>query len=205
MRLIIVDPQNDPRLVEWITTKAVADDKQPFNVFSILDYGYRLDKLAPLNDFLEYLKEDETGDTNSIQFDQKYAQYILGNDEAFIAFMSIMSKVIDEEDTIVISNYNSPALMPIIDSLLKLIQQRYGINAFIVNTIEDLESIHLKYNEFGSYEQHLTFVNDVERFSKLTKQPIITATQKEIEEDMECMYESMQTEAPLVTQQVPNY
>ena len=85
MRLIIVDPQNDPRLVEWITTKAVADDKKPFNVFSILDYGYRLDKLAPLNDFLEYLKEDETGDTNSIQFDQKYAQYILGNDEAFIA------------------------------------------------------------------------------------------------------------------------
>ena len=204
MRLIIVDPQNDPRLVEWITTKAVADDKKPFNVFSILDYGYRLDKLAPLNDFLEYLKEDETGDTNSIQFDQKYAQYILGNDEAFIAFMSIMSKVIDEEDTIVISNYNSPTLMPIIDSLLKLIQQRYGINAFIVNTVEDLESIHLKYNEFGSYAHQLTYANDVERFAKLTKQNIGGATQEEIKEDMECMYESMQNEAPLVTQQVPN-
>jgi hypothetical protein len=204
MRLIIVDPQNDPRLVEWITTKAVADDKQPFNVFSILDYGYRLDKLAPLNDFLEYLKEDETGDTNSIQFDQKYAQYILGNDEPFIAFMSIMSKVIDEEDTVVISNYNSPALMPIVDSLLKLIQQRYGINAFIVNTIEDLESIHLKYNEFGSYAHQLTYASDIERFGKLTKQNIGGATQEEIKEDMECMYESMQSEAPLVTQQVPN-
>lgn len=204
MRLIIVDPQNDPRLVRWITTKAIADDRPPFNVFSILDYGYRLDKLAPLNEFLEYLKEDETGDTNSIQFDQKYAQYILGNDEAFIAFMSIMSKVIDEEDTIVISNYNSPALMPIIDSLLKLIQQRYGINAFIVNTVEDLESIHLKYNEFGSYQQQLLYSSDVERFAKLTKQNISGVSQKEIEEDMECMYESMQTENPLVTQQVPN-
>ena len=204
MRLIIVDPQNDPRLVKWITTKAIADDKPPFNVFSILDYGYRLDKLAPLNDFLEYLKEDETGDTNSIQFDQKYAQYILGNDEPFIAFMSIMSKVIDEEDTVVISNYNSPALMPIVDSLLKLIQQRYGINAFIVNTIEDLESIHLKYNEFGSYANQLTYASDIERFGKLTKQNIGGATQEEIKEDMECMYESMQSEAPLVTQQVPN-
>jgi hypothetical protein len=204
MRLIIVDPQNDPRLVRWITTKAIADDRPPFNVFSILDYGYRLDKLAPLNEFLEYLKEDETGDTNSIQFDQKYAQYILGNDEAFIAFMSIMSKVIDEEDTIVISNYNSPALMPIIDSLLKLIQQRYGINAFIVNTVDDLESIHLKYNEFGSYQQQLLYSSDVERFAKLTKQNISGVSQKEIEEDMECMYDSMQTEAPLVTQQVPN-
>lgn len=204
MRLIIVDPQNDPRLVRWITTKAIADDRPPFNVFSILDYGYRLDNLAPLNDFLEYLKEDETGDTNSIQFDQKYAQYILGNDEAFIAFMSIMSKVIDEEDTIVISNYNSPALMPIIDSLLKLIQQRYGINAFIVNTVDDLESIHLKYNEFGSYQQQLLYSSDVERFAKLTKQNISGVSQKEVEEDMECMYESMQTETPLVTQQVPN-
>lgn len=204
MRLIIVDPQNDPRLVRWITTKAIADDRPPFNVFSILDYGYRLDKLAPLNDFLEYLKEDETGDTNSIQFDQKYAQYILGNDEAFIAFMSIMSKVIDEEDTIIISNYNSPALMPIIDSLLKLIQQRYGINAFIVNTVDDLESIHLKYNEFGSYQQQLLYSSDVERFAKLTKQNISGVSQKEVEEDMECMYESMQTETPLVTQQVPN-
>ena len=205
MKLIVVDPQNDPRLVNWIMIKAVADQKDPFNLFSILDYGFRLDKLAPIDMILPYLKEDENGsDVNSLNFDKMYASQIIGNDEVFIDFMKLMNRVNEEEDTVLISNYNSPIIMPIIDSLLKFIQQRYGINAFILNALEDYESIHLKYCEFGSCEQQMVYMKDVERFARLTKQPILTVTQREIEEDRDCFYESMQTEMPLVVQQVPD-
>lgn len=198
MKLIVVDPQNDPRLIDWVMTKVEADDKRPFNLLSLLDYGWKLKNLEPTQDEVEYLKDSQFGDANTHKFDMSYAARIMTHNNTFVDFMHLISTLPDEEDTILITNYNSRFVMPVIDSLLKLIQQRYGIDAFIVNTVDDLEGLSIKYCEFGSTVQRSLYVGDWERYAKLTNKPATEVKQNEVEEDMNSMYESMETTRPIV-------
>ena len=191
MKLTVIDPQSDMDLLQWLSTKVVSDMRLPYNFYSILDYGIRLDHLYPKDELLPLLKETMDGDGNSLQFDQAYARQILQDDPTFIDFMTLMHGVIKDEETILISNYTSPLIMPILDSLLKAIQQRYGINGFIVNTMDDLDS--LSSSEFGTLQQQLTFSEDCVRFAKLTGKAVVTASQDEVKEDLLALQESQYT------------
>ena len=183
MKLTIIDPQNDCRLLEWCQTRSIATQKLPFNFFSIVNFGIRLDNLCPDTNLLKYLAEDKvTGKDESFKFDCGYATQIITNEKTFIDFMTLMDDVVNSDETILMSNYTSSFVMPILDSLLKFIQERYGICAFIVNTLDDIDS--LSTSEFGTFAQQMCYSTDFERYAKLTKKPIGSVTQKEMEEDL---------------------
>ena len=188
MKLTIVDPQNDYNLLKWVMTKVVADTRLPYNFYSIVDYGYRLDNLHPSPEIMKLLTDNGYGDGDSIKFDQAYANQILTNDASFIDFMSLMHEINRDEETILMSNYTSPIIMPILDSLLKFIQQRYGINGFIVNTEDDLDPF--TYSEFGTLQQQVIFSDDCIRYYKLIGKPIPTASPEELAEDLKSLEES---------------
>ena len=197
MKLTVVDPQNDPNLIPWIMTRVTATARIPYNFYSILDYGYQLHNLHPHKDLMKLLCDGQFGDGNTLEFDKGYAAQLLGDDKSFIDFMILMQGVICVEDeTILLSNYTSRVVMPILDSLLKLIQQRYGINTFIVNTVDDIDPLGV--SELGSLEQQQTFSSDLARYIKLTGSGhIIMASQKELQEDLESLQESQQQATPM--------
>lgn len=185
MKLTIVDPQNEPKLLDWLMTKVLSDARLPYNLYSIIDYGIRLDHLYPNPTSLKLLEETTYGDGSTLRFDQAYATQILNDDATFVDFMSLMHGVIRDEETILMSNYTSKVVMPVLDSLLKFIQQRYGIIGFIVNTIDDLDTLGT--SEFGTLQQQMVFSEDCVRYAKLTNKPIATATQEELEEDIKAL------------------
>lgn len=195
MKLTIVDPQNDPKLLEWLMTKVLSDARLPYNFYSIIDYGIRLDHLYPNPQALALLKESDYGDGDTLRFDQAYAAQILGDDKSFVDFMSLMHGVIRDEETILMSNYTSRIVMPVLDSLLKFVQQRYGIIGFIVNTIDDLDT--LGSSEFGTLQQQVVFSEDCVRFAKLTNRPIGTSTKDELAEDVRSLQDSQYEPGPM--------
>lgn len=188
MKLNIVDPQNDPRLVEYITLKSISMARLPYNFYSILQYGIMLNHLIPIPEVMQLLRDSAYGDGDSLIFDKSYAHQLLAHDPSFVDLMSLLSNIEYQDEVILISNYNNRVIMPILDSLLKLIQERYGIDSFLINTIDDIDT--LSTSEFASPFQYQTFVSDLQRYYKLIKQNIPVASAAEIEEDLRSLQDS---------------
>lgn len=78
------------------------------------------------------------GDCTTPEFDISYHGYIINNNEAFKQFMNIIVPVFTTPDILIHVLINeSPFRDVITESLIKLIQQRYGYNAYIINDIDD--------------------------------------------------------------------
>ena len=192
MRFIVVDPQNDPRLIPWIKDQYIGDkDRHPYNFMSVLEMGVRLDDIIPDEHLMSVLRDTEYGDAETSEmFDAMYIKRILDNDKPFVAFMNLCSDFLKDEDVILISNYNNRVVMPILDCLLKLIQERYGIKAFLVNTVDDIEDLNMKSSAFGDVTQQTMLSFDIVKFCGITKQPLSDITQEEIAEDAQSLIDS---------------
>lgn len=78
------------------------------------------------------------GDCTDPSFDTAYHSSILNNDGPFSQLMQIMIPVFQDPDVLVQVLINTSEYRDAItESLLKLIQQRYGYNAYIINNLED--------------------------------------------------------------------
>ena len=106
-----------------------------FNLSSTLEEGERLFKLIPPFSADDYKDEKE--------FDINYANYVLSNDAAFIDLMKIIYlQYENNNDKLIYVLVNFDEIRDIItESLIKLIQQRYGINACIVKEYEDFDTL----------------------------------------------------------------
>ena len=193
MKIIFVDPQNDPRLfTDFIKPYEMKDEKAPFNFYSIYDYGRRLDRLIPNDGLYDMLRArdfgDAEGDQLSHEFDKAYYQYLMMYNPAFIDFMKLVCTLDDDKDTIVMSNHSNRLVTPIVDSLIKALSVRYGVVSGIVNTIDDIGDI-TKIPEATVEDLYLkTYVSDIARYVKLTGIPPIKPVPKEkIEEDLESL------------------
>lgn len=87
----------------------------------------------------EFMSEDAIR-TNEVdpRFDIEFHQYIMNNPQSFDQFMNIVLPVYMNPDTLVQvliseSNYRDA----ITESIIKLIQARYGYNSYIIHDIED--------------------------------------------------------------------
>ena len=85
-------------------------------------------------------------------FDLWYYNYIMMNPVPFVSLMMIMLKIFSGRNVYVcISDYGSnKAMSSINESLMKMIQARYGVVANIVNTPEDVKYIVSKGCEFSA-------------------------------------------------------
>ena len=125
--------------------------------FSSLREGFpRLNLIPPHN----------LGANTEYEFDVKYAQYILNNDLIFMNFMTIIMELYYGHSVyLLISNDYWSELL--IESLMKLIQQRYGVNGARVNTLEDLMfTVDSGFEEFGIMNLDM----DKERYTYLDQQ-----------------------------------
>lgn len=107
-----------------------------YNLTSYFTNGSNLNLLIPS---IESVSEDVLrGDCSVPTFDISYHNYILNNDGAFIQFMNIMVPVFNSPDVLVqIMIMRSQFSDAIVESLIKLIQQRYGYNSYLINDIDD--------------------------------------------------------------------
>ena len=77
---------------------------------------------------------------NSIDFDLYYISYIFNNEDVFKSFMSLLSTAYEGIICVVMvqrDGYRDT----IMESLIKIIQQRYGYNSWIVSDQEDIFSV----------------------------------------------------------------
>ena len=107
------------------------------------------------------------------EFDIQYANYIMSNDYIFFEFFTIIYSLYSGEDVYIIVS-NEDWSENLIESLLKLIQQRYGYNGTRINCFYDYINIkNSKY--FDTFAPGYGIQNldmDKERYS------IILANQK---------------------------
>ena len=86
---------------------------------------------------LQLLPPNSLGCNSEYDFDVKYAQWILNNNQNFVEFMKIIMDIYNNFHIfIVISEDNWSTIL--VESLMKLIQQRYGLSSLYVNDEEDI-------------------------------------------------------------------
>jgi hypothetical protein len=135
-------------------SRNIQDQCEIFNFTSYIE-GYRRLCLLPPNGL---------GASTEYEFDQIYMNYILGNDSNFVAFFNIIQLLRAGRDVYLIVSNDDWSEM-IIESLLKLIQQRYGYNATRINCIEDLFTA-----EPGDFNRSYGLFNydtDAERYEEI--------------------------------------
>lgn len=128
------------------------------NVHSLITVGHLFDRSVQINHSLvmDYV--------NSVEFDIKYAQAILEFDtKMFEDFMKIINDN-HEGKIVILLVYREPYRDSIMESLIKLIQQRYGYNSWIVDSIEDIYSCK---ESTYTPEGLLTIEEDIKKYKSM--------------------------------------
>lgn len=99
-----------------------------YNITSMREGYVRLPALIPPNNLGRFTGKD---------FDIMYANYILENDIVFKQFFDIIYSLYIGQDIYLIIDESSDWSENLIESILKLIQQRYGYNAYKINCLDD--------------------------------------------------------------------
>ena len=104
------------------------------------------------------------------EFDIAYANYIMSNDTLFCIFFQIVYNLYIGKDVFIIISTEDWS-ENLLESLLKLIQQRYGYNAVLINTEADyLYAVTSMNFEFAPGYGIYNLDQDKERFTTLIEQ-----------------------------------
>lgn len=146
-------------MLAWGTIKSIPD-WIPFRVynFTSLSQKYPMLNLLPPEEFMRV-------SGSAKDFDILYMQYIFNTDIAFNSLMSIVYDLYTGKDVyIAISDVSDPYIENLNESVIKLIQQRYGYNSYRVNQVEDFDFVN---PDFGSFSLNgiYNLDQDKERYS----------------------------------------
>lgn len=131
-------------------------DCEVYNFCGLVE-GFRDANLMPPNSL---------GAISEYEFDIRYMHYILDNDYVFMNFMSIIMDLYYGKNVyLIISDINNDWCSMITESLLKLIQQRYGIVAAEINSFEDI--FYVEDSTFNPYYGLANLDMDKERYTYL--------------------------------------
>lgn len=133
-----------------------------YNFMNRTMIGTIINGMFPPKQILDLYKNDMM---YSVEFDKLYANYILTCDSAFVSFMNILMGQYYGENSFVLINDELESIINLTESIIKLIQVRYGLNCSIVNDPYDI----LYCEESDMSDNGIkTFMIDKERFTKLT-------------------------------------
>lgn len=132
--------------------KNIQDQCEVLNFTSYIE-GYRRLYIIPPNSL---------GASSEYNFDVLYMQYIMSNDLIFCEFFTIIYSLYTGKDVYLIVSDEEDWAETLNESLLKLIQQRYGYNAIRVNSIDDI--IFSDPGEFDSSYGIYNLDEDLERY-----------------------------------------
>ena len=165
---------NNQSLLDYVISQNELNGVPVFRFNSLVMYGYPLDNLQPLQDTLRYLV-DSKNDIDGLNVDMynkflaMYADQLINFIPSFINLMRVLSVLQEVDKVIVITNYNHPLVMEIVESLISIIRQRYTLNSFIINDIDDEEP--LVYSEFNDDLGYFQYIQDVERYESYVNKP----------------------------------
>lgn len=120
--------------------------------FSSLVEGYDHCNLLPPN---------KLGAIDEYDFDMKYAHFLVNNDNNFINLMNIICQMYYNRSVYLIISEDEWSMI-IVESLLKFIQQRYGLNATYIKSFEDI--YYSEDIQFNAYYGINNFDMDRERY-----------------------------------------
>jgi len=106
-----------------------------FNICSLNETYPRLRILPPV-DFR--FMPSQNAEMAEYDFDMRYAQWILTDQNAFFDLMQIVYSLYQGYDVFLLISDIDITLDAYAQSLFKFIQQRYGYNTTIINNVEDL-------------------------------------------------------------------
>lgn len=106
---------------------------------------------------------------DTVQFDIDYCNYLFNDCEMFYAFMRIMEFSYEGYSVIILVE-RDPYRDAIMESLIKLIQSRYGYNCWLCEDIED--ALCLKESNFTPAGM-VNIIQDIQRADLMTAQGII--------------------------------
>lgn len=143
----------------------IPQDFKIYNFSSLKEIGIPMNLFPPNN----------LGAINEYDFDCKYAQYIMCNDFVFCSLMNfimdlysnqnIFILISDESDSFFNPDVGSWSAM-LIESFLKFIQQRYGLNATYIESSDDINiSEDAEFSDFGIFNLD----EDKERWSYIVE------------------------------------
>lgn len=98
-----------------------------YNFTSFKETGNRLEYLLPNPQFID----------DRYEFDVMYANYIMNNDQVFVEFFQIIYNLYIGKDVFLAVDPYENWAENILESLLKLIQERYGYPAVKIESEED--------------------------------------------------------------------
>lgn len=130
---------------------------------------YNITSLSEKYKRIPLIPPNSLGANSEYEFDIKYMNWILGNDNNFCSLMTIINDLVSRDVFLLISNDNWSKIL--IESLLKLIQQRYGINGVYIDTEDDL--LYAEDSGFSDYGV-LNLDEDRTRYMNLYEQYAIS-------------------------------
>lgn len=139
-----------------VQTAWIFEDNEKAVVFNFNSYSEKYQKL-------NLTPQVFIGSTNTMEFDQNYYQLIMSTDAYFMELMKIIMMLYAGIDVYICIGPGDYELA-ITESLLKLIQQRYGYNAVYVTCFEDVFTATDQYFDPGLIAN---LDMDRERFSRL--------------------------------------
>lgn len=80
-------------------------------------------------------------DRTSVEFDRYLFSYIYDNDNIFMEFSKIFMSLYYDKDVVLLATRDEGIFDDILESLLKLVQQRFGVTASFVEDINDVDCI----------------------------------------------------------------
>ena len=136
-----------------------------YKISSAYECGYGISNLIPpLYNLSHEMILDPMQDK---QFDLWYHNYIFSNDTVFIDFFSLIMHVYNGTNVYILINDSNEIYECVNESLIKLIQQRYGINSCRVAYIEDFYSINDSEDQDFSIQGIYNFDLDRKRYLEL--------------------------------------
>jgi len=113
---------------------ATPDKYFVLNLFSPINMGTSLTGLFPPKELLSFAPYD------SEEFEKIYLNYILTNENAFQDLVEIMMSHYYNTEVIVLTDFDSSVIEPMMDCIIKLIKKRYGYGCSMVQELSDLYS-----------------------------------------------------------------
>ena len=157
-----------PKLVPSLQLDAEMSEQKwwVYNFMCLVNIGRYVNDLFPPKQMLEFFRNSDMG---SPEFDKYYTEYILNEDNAFVAFMDIMMGQYYGGNAFVLYDDNSPLIDNLVDSISKLIEFRYGLVPRIVH--EEIDLFYLGNDDAMSPQGIEFFMADKERYTQLVTDP----------------------------------
>ena len=112
----------------------IPDNYKVYNLSSVYQMGVSVHDLIP-NPFGLNI------DINSQEFDVYVFNTIFANERLFAIFLQMVNDVFNGNDIYIMIDDNVELKIALSESVIRIIQQRYGLEYSIVNTPEDFECV----------------------------------------------------------------